>query len=130
MLQNVFIRFVYAPFMDNIDNIVRFINAAFDDTDCWREHALIQALKASEVAPFNTYQLSNKLELFKAHFLTRHALYTLRAQWRREQKAELVIEAVEIKRQGCKTFRSDIAASNTIIGAPDLLEQYYLDIPT
>ena len=125
---SVSIGFVYAQHMDKIDSIISFLDSAFDDAPCWREHALIQALKASDIAPFNALKLSNKLELFKAHFLIRHVLYTLRSQWRREAKAELSIEAVEIKRQPLSVVNRHTTASYTIIGAPDLLEQYYLDI--
>ena len=108
--------------------IISHIQHAFEAQACWREHALIHSLKSAQVAPFSHIDLSNTLELFKAHFLVRHALYTLRGRWRSTQQAELRISSIELEKV---QYRSDIDTHNqksTDVAQQDLLAAYYLDI--
>lgn len=110
---------------DSLANTTIFnhVRAAFDAQGCWREHALILDLKRSNTYPFPSFDLSNTLALFKAHFLIRNAVYTLRRQLRSEQSADLIIGPIEIE----KTEYQAPSDSQAVV-RQDLLEAYYLDV--
>jgi len=107
----------------DLSQVIKHIQQAFGSQACWREHALIQDLKRAQIEPLNTLNLSNTLELFKAHFLVRHALYTLRNQWRSAQTGELDIGTIEITKH-CYSNTNEHSALQT----KDLLADYYLDL--
>lgn len=114
--------------MENFKHITDYLEQAFTDQPVWREHALIKKLQQDRIEPIASLSLYNMLELFKAHFLVRHAVYQLRAKWRAKELSELTIGAIEIASMPYPKNRTRDTETGSSIRETDLLEHYYNDL--
>lgn len=86
-----------------------------------KEHELLDALRSKGFFAFLPPPPAPPLELFRAHFLLFHALYVLRDRLRTAQHAELVIEALCIRRLPWQPGEASLTQA-------DPLAAYYLDL--
>lgn len=86
------------------------------------EHALISDLQKNKVEPFDGFNLSHSKDLFRAHFLTKHALYHLQNSYAVQKCFYLDISLVSIKRLPF------IEGERQTIVELDLTKEYYLNI--
>jgi DnaJ-domain-containing protein 1 len=85
-----------------------------------REYDLIRTLKARGFFNFLPEPPAQPGELFRAHFLLFHALYTLRDRLAVSQQGLLQIDALCIR-------RLPWSAGDNSLASPDTLRAYYLD---
>ncbi|MFZ6046592.1 DNA-J related domain-containing protein [Pseudomonas sp. CR3202] len=86
------------------------------------EHQLIQALKARHSTHIPHLELTDKLVLFRTHFLVFNALYRLRDQLNGEGVALLAISPL------CVQLLPYEAGTATTLSELDPLRAYYLDL--
>ncbi|MGX5218769.1 DNA-J related domain-containing protein [Pseudomonas segetis] len=89
------------------------------------EYALIQQLKALHSTHIPNLPLTDKLALFRTHFLLFNALYRLRDQLWQQQSAELHISAILIE---LRPFQASQKPGQQPLGEHDPLRSYYLDM--
>lgn len=85
------------------------------------EYELIQQLKARHSRHISNGPLTDRLVLFRTHFLLFNALYRLRDQLWGEQRAHLQISAL-------RTCLQPYQAGNASLSEHDPLRDYYLDM--
>lgn len=85
------------------------------------EYALIQQLKNAHCTHIPNASMTDKLVLFRTHFLVFNALYRLRDQLWQEQRADLQINAMLIELR-------PYTAGECAVRAHDPLRTYYLDM--
>lgn len=85
------------------------------------EHQLIRYLQLSNLAPFNQLNLQHPKELFCAHFLVKHCLYTLQDNLIHTERCFLRITATKITVEPFSKGQNGLQPF-------DKLKAYYLDI--
>jgi hypothetical protein len=89
------------------------------------EHQLIQGLQQQGLVAGDA--LRDSLTLFRCHFIVMHCLYSLRQQWRAEQRQDLTIGALHIQ---VVPLDGHYQADNPgdALQTNDPLATYYLDL--
>ncbi len=101
--------------------IIKHIDNYLDDKATVQEVELIQFLKRLPQEPFSEFNISHSKDLFRAHFLLKHALYTLQNSYLAERSYFLDINLVKISRRPYVEGISELAAHGSV-------KAYYLDI--
>lgn len=107
--------------MDIFSSVTSAIEKAFTMKSEWREYDLIKYLKDSNDPELPNMEPNQALSLFKTHFLTRHALYSLKSKWAKNKSAHLEIGIINIQKFPYITH------NETSVSNSDLLGTYYLD---
>lgn len=102
-----------APILNALDN-------CFNQKSSFTEHDLITSLAEQDIEPFNKLNLKHNKDLFSAHFLTRHALYTLQNRYLKNQSYYLSISITKIE-------RLTYCAGEQALQEEDQIKTYYLD---
>lgn len=107
--------------MEILQDIIKGLDSFFEQQGEAKEIELIQYLKSLGQEPFTQFNLSHSKDLFRAHFLIKHALYHLQNSYFQARKFVLHIDLVNIKRQVFLDGRSELAVH-------DPVKAYYMDI--
>ncbi|WP_339512837.1 DNA-J related domain-containing protein [Pseudomonas sp. RL_15y_Pfl2_60] len=110
------------PTLDLSEQVLGLLKAAPEGLS---EYALIQQLKALHSTHIPNLPLTDKLALFRTHFVLFNALYRLRDQLWREQAAELHISAILIE---LRPYPDNLHPGEQNLGEHDPLRSYYLDM--
>jgi len=108
------------PILDEID---QFLNCS----PLSNEHQIIKHLQDKKIPPFENFSLANAKDLFSAHFLCMHALYSLKKQYQHSRTFKLVIQSVQIQRIPLDNPNLIKEESPSILEPIDPLESYYLN---
>ncbi|ARU87937.1 DNA-J related domain-containing protein [Pseudomonas sp. M30-35] len=113
---------VLDPNLDLPEQLLSLLQAAPEGLS---EYALIQQLKSLNSTHIPNVPLTDKLALFRTHFLLFNALYRLRDQLWQQQSADLHISAILIE---LRPFQVDPQSGQQTLGEHDPLRSYYLDM--
>lgn len=113
---------VLDPTLDLPEQLLCLLQAAPDGLS---EYALIQQLKSLNSTHIPNLPLTDKLALFRTHFLLFNALYHLRDQLWQQQSADLHISAILIE---LRPFQVNQQSGQQALGEHDPLRSYYLDM--
>ncbi|MCR4510346.1 molecular chaperone DnaJ [Pseudomonas sp. 32.2.56] len=108
----------FAPNLDLPEQLHELLRMAPDGLG---EYQLIQLLKARQCAHIPSQPLTDKLTLFRTHFILFNALYRLRDQLWAKQSGYLQISALQIQLLPYQPGSSEISEH-------DPLRDYYLDL--
>ncbi len=103
-----------------IEQVIDCLEAHLDAHPVTTEHALISHCQQQELEPYNQLNLKQSRELFCAHFLTRHALYTLQNRYLKAFSFVLNITVTRIERLPYQAGEAALCES-------DPVKAYYLD---
>ena len=101
--------------------IIQGIDSYLDKQPKVKEIELIQHLKDLNQEPFAAFDISHSKDLFRAHFLLKHALYTLQNIYLQDRRYYLDITMIWISRNAFIEGQSAIAPHDSV-------RAYYLDI--
>jgi hypothetical protein len=107
--------------LDVLLDIIKGIDNYLDDHASVKEIELIQHLKCIQQEPFSEFNISQSKDLFRAHFLLKHALYTLQNTYLDEQRFFLDINLINISRRPFAEGVSELSSYDSV-------KAYYLDI--
>ncbi len=105
---------------DDLDRIVETIDRYLDHSPSCNEHDLIKHLKEQAIDPFPDLDLNHSKTLFCAHFLTKHALYTLQSRYLKAERYLLDITSVRVQ-------RLPFSSGSEALARHDTVRDYYLD---
>lgn len=103
-----------------IEKIKQRITAELSLHRTVKEYDLISLLR-QEITAYALAPLAEQMELFRCHFLLRHALYQLRNEWRLATASELFISALYIENRAWQ-------AGEIGLQKYDRLADFYLDL--
>ncbi len=104
-----------------LEIIISALDTCLNQQNPIGEHALITHCQHAGIEPFNQLSLKHSRELFCAHFLIKHALYTLQNRYYAEQRYHLHISATAIER---RPFQAGMEA----LVEEDRVKHYYLNL--
>jgi hypothetical protein len=104
-----------------LQDIIQIIDDYLVENTSVREFELIQHLKRLGQEPFSEFNISVSKDLFRAHFLLKHALYNLQNIYFQEAKFVLDIGLVHI-------IREPFVSGESSLTSHDSVKAYYLDI--
>lgn len=107
--------------MEVIQGIIEKIDNYLNEHTSVKEIELIHHLKSLGQEPFSQFNISHSKDLFRAHFLLKHALYQLQNTYYQNRSFCLDISLVCINRQPF------IEGEEALI-SHDSVKEYYLDI--
>lgn len=102
------------------------ISTLIDEKNPCTEHEILSKLKAKNISPFDKLNIQHSKDLFCAHFLVMHALYTLQDDYLSKQQYYLDIKSIKIERQLYTSVTTD--SNLTPLAQHDPLKEYYLNI--
>lgn len=86
------------------------------------EHELLCLLREQHPGYQALFDTQGELGLFRSHFLLMHILYRLRESWQQQHKADLQIQALNIRRWPFRDLHGE-----SLPAEEDKLASYYLD---
>jgi len=107
--------------MDLLKSITSAIETFLNANPSCTEHEIIKHLQQNEIEPFGQFNLRVNTDLFSAHFLTKHCLYSLQNSLLQAQRFCLSINSVAVN---LTPYNSGLAATMHY----DSVKSYYLDI--
>lgn len=107
--------------MDVLQDIIQGIDSYLDKHSSTKEIELIQYLKSLDQEPFSAFNISHSKDLFRAHFLLKHALYHLQNIYYQNRQYILDISLINISRQAFYEGTDALITHDTV-------KEYYLDI--
>lgn len=107
--------------MNTIEEIIEAIHFFLETNASCSEHELILHLKSKSIEPFDQLNLKDNKDLFSAHFLTRHALYTLQNRYLEEKSLILKLGLTRID-------SSPFSPGQAELTEHDSVKAYYLDM--
>lgn len=103
-----------------LEHVIDCLETHLDAHPDTTEHALITHCQQEGLEPYTQLNLKHSRELFCAHFLTRHALYTLQNRYLRATRYVLHISATRIE-------RLPYQAGKAALCERDPVKDYYLE---
>ena len=104
-----------------LEAIIDAIDAFLDNNASTNEHAVISHCQQLGLEPFSQLNLKQSRELFCAHFLAKHALYTLQNRYLEQKSFYLNITSVKLE-------RLPYTAGQAALAHHDSVKQYYLNL--
>mgnify|MGYP003385993582 CR=1 FL=1 len=107
--------------MEALNQILEEVDGFLGECSQTSEIELIRHLQSRKVEPFCEFNLSHSQDLFRAHFLLKHALFRLQDLYLNQEAFLLDISLVRIRRDPYYQEQASLTAYSSV-------KAYYLDI--